>query len=96
LCWQPISAKRADTLNIAIVAFNQAIGPLSQAVGDTLEDYSGILEKVRDLAGIITETAHAAFDTKFAKWQGSDTGIQVRNWNGRRASMRSISTRLSR
>ena len=32
--------KKAEALNIAIVAFNQAIGPLSQAVGNALEDYN--------------------------------------------------------
>ena len=72
--------KKAEALNIATVAFNQAIGPLSQAVGDALEDYNGILEKARPLADIITEAAQAEFDTKFEKWQESDAGIQVRRW----------------
>ena len=51
--------KKAEALNIAIVAFNQAIGPLSQAVGDALEDYNGILERAPTLADIITEAAQA-------------------------------------
>jgi hypothetical protein len=72
--------KQAEALNIAIVAFNQAIEPLSQAVGAALEDYNSILEKARTLADIVIETAQAEFDTKSEKWQESDTGIQVRNW----------------
>jgi hypothetical protein len=33
--------KKADALNIAIVAFNQAIEPVSPAVGEALEGYNG-------------------------------------------------------
>jgi hypothetical protein len=72
--------KKAEALNIAIVAFNQATGPLSQAVGDALEDYNGVLEKARPLVAVVTETAQAKFDAKSEKWQESDTGIQVRSW----------------
>ena len=72
--------KKAEALNIAIAAFNQAIGPLSQAVGDALADYNGILERAPTLADIITEAAQAEFDMKSKKWQESDTGIQVRRW----------------
>jgi hypothetical protein len=72
--------KKADALNIAIVAFNQAIEPVSQAVGEALEGYNGILEKARDLASSITERAQEQFDAKSEKWQESDKGIEVRCW----------------
>jgi hypothetical protein len=72
--------KKADALNIAIVAFNQAIEPASQAVGEALEGYNGILEKARTLASSITEPAQEQFDAKSEKWQESDKGIEVRSW----------------
>ena len=72
--------KKAAALNIAIVAFNQAVEPLSLAVGEALEDYNGILEKARTLASSVTEAAQAEFDAKSEKWQESDKGIQVRTW----------------
>jgi hypothetical protein len=55
--------KKAGSLNIAIVAFNQPIGPLSQAVGAALEDYNSFPEKARTLADLVTEAAQAEFDT---------------------------------
>lgn len=72
--------KKAEALNIAIVAFNQAIEPLSKAVGEALGDYNGILERARTLASSITEVAQEAFDAKSEKWQESDKGLQVRSW----------------
>jgi hypothetical protein len=71
---------KGAALNTAILLFNQAIEPLSQAVRDALEDYNGILERARTLTGGIVETAQAAFDAKSEKWQASDKGIQVRGW----------------
>jgi hypothetical protein len=72
--------QKAEALNLAIVAFNQAVGPLSQAVGDALGDYNGVLEKARTLADHVTEAAQAAFDAKSEKWQEGDKGIEVRTW----------------
>jgi len=72
--------KKAEALNIAIVAFNQAIEPLSKAVGEALEDYNGILERARTLASSITEVAQEAFDSKSEKWQESDKALKVRSW----------------
>ena len=72
--------KKAEALNIAIVAFNQAIEPVSQAVGEALADYNGTLEKARALASSITEPAQEQFDAKSEKWQESDKGIEVRSW----------------
>jgi hypothetical protein len=71
---------KGAALNTAILLFNQAIEPLSQAVRDALADYNGILERARTLTGGIVETAQAAFDAKSEKWQASDKGIQVRGW----------------
>jgi cell division septum initiation protein DivIVA len=72
--------KKAEALNIAIVAFNQTIQPVSQAVRDALEDYNGILEKARVLADSVTEAAQGKFDGKSEKWQEGDKGVQVRIW----------------
>ena len=72
--------KKAEALNIAIAAFNQAIEPVSQAVGEALADYNGTLEKARALASSITEPAQEQFDAKSEKWQESDKGIEVRSW----------------
>ena len=72
--------KKAEALNIAIVAFNQAIGPVSQAVGEELEGYNGILAKARAFASSITEPAQEQFDAKSERWQESDKGIAVRSW----------------
>jgi hypothetical protein len=72
--------KKAEALNIAVVAFNQAIEPLSQAIGEALENYNAILEKARALASSITEPAREKFEAKSGKWQDSDKGIEVRSW----------------
>jgi hypothetical protein len=72
--------KKAEALNIAIAAFNHAIGPGSQAVGEALAAYNGTLEKARALASSITEPAQEQFDAKSEKWQESDKGIEVRSW----------------
>ena len=71
---------KGAALNAAILLFNQAIEPLSQAVRDALADYNGILERARTLTGGIVETTQAAFDAKSEKWQASDKGVQVRGW----------------
>jgi hypothetical protein len=71
---------KGAALNSAIVGFNQAIEPLSRAVGEALDAYNAILERARTLAGGIVETAQEAFDAKSGKWQESDRGIQVRSW----------------
>jgi hypothetical protein len=52
---------KAETLNIAIAAFNRRVEPLSRAVGEALSDYNGILETARALAGGIAETAQGEF-----------------------------------
>jgi hypothetical protein len=72
--------KQGAALNIAIVAFNQAMQPPSQAVGESLDAYNAILERAHTLADGIVETAQEAFDAKSEKWQESDKGIQVRLW----------------
>jgi hypothetical protein len=71
---------KAETLNITIAAFNRAVEPLSRAVGEALNDYNGILETARTLAGSISETAQGEFDAKSERWQDSEKGIQVRTW----------------
>jgi hypothetical protein len=72
--------KKAEALNTAIVAFNAAVELLSQAVGETQEDYNGILERARMLTNCVTEVAQQKFDAKSEKWQESDKGIQARCW----------------
>jgi hypothetical protein len=72
--------KQAEALNTAIVAFNAAVEPLSQAVGEAQEDYNGILEKARMLASGVTAVAQQKFDAKSGKWQESEKGIQARYW----------------
>jgi chromosome segregation ATPase len=72
--------KQAEALNTAITAFNAAVEPLSQAVGEAQEDYNGILEKARMLASSVTAVAQQKFDAKSGKWQESDKGIQARCW----------------
>jgi hypothetical protein len=72
--------KKAVALNTAIVAFNEAVEPLSQAVGEAQGDYNGILEKARTLTSSVTEVAQQKFDAKSEKRQESDKGIQARCW----------------
>jgi hypothetical protein len=71
---------KAVALNTTIVAFNAAVEPLSQAVGEAQADYNGILEKARTIASCVTEVAQQKFDAKSRKWQDSDKGIQARCW----------------
>jgi hypothetical protein len=71
---------KAETLNITIAAFNRGVEPLSRAVGEALNDYNGILETARTLAGSISETAQEVFDAKSERWQDSEKGIGVRTW----------------
>lgn len=71
---------KGAALNIAILAFNQAIEPLSQAVREALKEYNGTLESARSLTGVVVETAQAAFDARSEKWQESNKGIQVQGW----------------
>jgi hypothetical protein len=72
--------KKAVALNTAIVAFNEAVEPLSQAVGEAQGDYNGILEKARTLTSSVTAVAQQKFDAKSEKWQESDKGILARCW----------------
>jgi hypothetical protein len=71
---------KAETLNVAIAAFNRGVEPLSRAVGEALNDYNGVLETARTLAGSISETAQGEFDAKSNRWQDSEKGVQVRTW----------------
>jgi hypothetical protein len=71
---------KAEKLNIAIAAFNRGVEPLSRAVGEVLNDYNGILEKARILAGSVSEAAQEEFDAKSQRWQDSEKGIGVRSW----------------
>jgi hypothetical protein len=72
--------EKAAALNVVIVAFNQAIEPISRPVVEALDDYNAILEKARALSGGVTEAAHEEFDARSERWQQSDKGIQVRSW----------------
>ena len=67
-------------MNITIAVFNRGVEPLSRAVGEALNDYNGILETARTLAGSISETAQEEFDAKSERWQDSDKGVGVRSW----------------
>jgi hypothetical protein len=71
---------KAEALNITIAAFNHGVEPLSRAVGEALNDYNGILETARTLAGSIPETAQQAFDAESERWQDSEKGVEVRSW----------------
>jgi hypothetical protein len=71
---------KAAALNVAIVAFNRGVEPLSRAVADAQAGYNETLEMARALADTVAETAREAFDAKSEKWQDSETGIQVRTW----------------
>jgi hypothetical protein len=48
---------KGAALNVAIVAFNLAIEPLSRAVGQAQDAYNGTLDRARILAGGIVEAA---------------------------------------
>ena len=72
--------EKTKALNAAIVAFNQAIEPLSRAVVEAQDDYNAILEKARALASGFTEAARDEFDARSERWRGSDQGIKVRSW----------------
>ena len=72
--------EKVTPLNAAIVAFNQAIEPLSRAVVGALDDYNATLEKARALANGVTEAAQDEFDARSERWRGSDNGIKVRSW----------------
>ncbi len=72
--------KKAKVLNSTIVTYNQAIEPLSEAIGKARDDYNELLEQARTLASSITEPAQDIFDAKSDKWQESDKGLQVRSW----------------
>ena len=64
--------KRGAALNIAIVAFNQAIQPLSQVVGESLEAYNAI-----NHANFVVNTGSAYI----AGGQGLITGTYEGNRN---------------
>ena len=71
---------KAEALNVTIAAFNRGVEPLSRAVGEALNDYNGILERARILAGSVSEAAQEEFDAKSQRWQDSEKGIGVRSW----------------
>jgi len=71
---------KAEALNVTIAAFNRGVEPLSRAVGEALNDYNGILEKARILAGCVSEAAEEEFDAKSQRWQDSERGVGVRSW----------------
>jgi hypothetical protein len=72
--------ERARALNVAIIAFNQGIGPLCRAVGDALDDYNEVLAMARGLTDCIADTAREEFEAKSERWQDSENGTQVRHW----------------
>jgi hypothetical protein len=67
-------------LNAAIVAYNAAVGPLSEALDTAVERYNGILERARTLTTTVVDAAQEEFDRKSGKWQESDKGARVRSW----------------
>src|SRR3954452_18607674 len=71
---------KGETLNTAIIAFNEAVEPLSKALDEAGEDYNGVLERARTLTRTITDAAQEEFDRKSEKWQESDKGTRVRSW----------------
>jgi len=71
---------KAAALNLAIDAFNREVEPLYRAVAAAQADYNQTLDVARRLAAGITEIAQAQFDTRFKRWQDSETGVRVRSW----------------
>jgi hypothetical protein len=71
---------KAAVLNVAIVAFNRGVEPLSRAVADAQAGYNETLEMARALANSVAETAREEFDAKSERWQDGETGTQVRSW----------------
>jgi hypothetical protein len=67
-------------LNAAIVAYNAAVGPLSEALDTAVERYDEILERARTLTTTVVDAAQEEFDRKSGKWQESDKGTRVRSW----------------
>jgi hypothetical protein len=59
---------KAAVLNVAIVAFNRGVEPLSRAVADAQAGYNETLEMARALANSVAETAREEFDAKSERW----------------------------
>ena len=72
--------QQGKTLNAAIVAYNAAVGPASKALDEVVEEYNGILERARTLAGVVVDAAQEEFDSKSQRWQEGDKGNRVRSW----------------
>jgi len=43
---------KGETLNTAIIAFNEAVEPLSKALDEAVEDYNGVLERALKLIAV--------------------------------------------
>ena len=71
---------KATALNVTIAAFNREVEPLVRAVAEAQVNYNETVEHARALASQISEAAQEVFDAKSERWQGSDSGIQVRTW----------------
>jgi hypothetical protein len=72
--------QQGKTLNAAIVAYNAAVGPLSKALDEAVEEYNDILERARTLTGTVVDAAQQEFDGKSQRWQEGDKGNRVRSW----------------
>jgi len=72
--------QQGKTLNAAIVAYNAAVGPASKALDEVVEEYNGILERARTLAGVVVDAAQEELDGKSQRWQEGDKGSRVRSW----------------
>jgi hypothetical protein len=71
---------KALTLNIAIAAFNEGVGPLAKAVTEAQDAYNETLEAARSLADDIAENAREQFEARSERWQDGEKGQQVREW----------------
>jgi uncharacterized coiled-coil DUF342 family protein len=60
--------QQGKTLNAAIVAYNAAVGPLSKALDEAVEEYNDILERARTLTGTVVDAAQQEFDGKSQRW----------------------------
>jgi hypothetical protein len=72
--------QKGAMLNAAIVAYNAAVGPLSEALDTAVEHYNEILERARTLTTTVADAAQEEFDRKSGKWQEGDKGARVRSW----------------
>jgi hypothetical protein len=72
--------QKAETLNAAIVTFNEGIEPLARAVAEAQDAYNETLEAARSVADGIAEPAQEEFDAKSDRWQNGENGMRVRSW----------------